>query len=752
MRAIFAAMLAGGVLCAGGAARADEAPSDGHITVTATKKAGGEGVQDVPAAITVFTAKALADAQFRDLQSLSYRIPGVSLDQVGTFRGVANFAMRGLGINSSIPSIDASVGTVVDGVYVAANAGLVLDQFDIGSVEVVRGPQGVLFGRNTTGGAVLVNTADPSFDWQVHARISGEGPVDGGRGAMRGTGQLVVSGPLSDKVAIRLGAFHDSDGGYFKNLLTGANFGKAETTVLRAGLKALITDRLTLTAKGEYLRTTGDGATTQDHGLFPRDGFAMSVDNPGFIRGTSRFAMARLDWQVGPGTLTNIAGWRHYDHATSNDIDSSPSSLFHSNTGLDQQQWSDELRWSGKLGALDLTAGGYLFHQQIAYAEDRALPTVTSAKFYGGGTEDHHVQGLFVSADFHATAALTLTAGLRWSHEVKRAALTFVRTRPACWVVDGSCPVTGTNPLIPGEANGLTDRRAWSSLSPKVGLGYKLAPGALAYASWTRGTRSGGYNLRVTQPAAFLQIAAAQGTAAFGPERVDSFEAGLKLQSADGRATFNAAAYRTYVDGVQREISVPSTSSGLAQYIYNTGNARITGGEIEGSFAPVAALRFTANLGYIDAGYTRVFYDLNSDGVINAADTALKLPRAPKWTVGGGAAYDVPLGGAAMLTARADYQYRSRYAYTDNNWGYNGSSDMLDASIAVNLGQPAIKFTLYGRNLLDAVQFGGDTQIPFGAGALSDGNNRPFDPRPAAGTFSPVFKGRVVGVEAALDF
>jgi iron complex outermembrane receptor protein len=757
MQRFLATALAGGMMCASTTARADDAAVDAvtpdpSITVTATKKAGGEAVADVPAAVTVFSGKALEGRQFQDLQSLSYSVPGVSLDSVGTFRGVANFSIRGLGINSSIPSIDAAVGTVIDGVYVASNAGLVLDQFDTGSVEVVRGPQGVLFGRNTTGGAVLINTADPTFDWEGHVRLSGEGPVDPGRGTLRGTGQLVVSGPIvSDKIAIRLGVYHDSDGGYFRNLYNGANFGKSETTVLRAGLKALVTDRLTITAKGEYLTMSGDGATTQDHGLFSRDSFDLSVDNPGYIHGKSRFATVKVDWQVGPGTLTDIAGWRHYSHQTSNDIDSTPQPLFNSLTALDQEQWSNELRWSGKLGPLDLTTGGYLFHQTIAYEENRAGAFFPKT-YYGGGTEDHHVYGLFGEGDLHATSALTLTAGLRWSYEKKSVGLTFVRPRPQCSVVEGTCPVSGINPFVPGEANGLTDQHHWSNFSPKFGISYKLADNALAYASWTRGERSGGYNLRVTQPAAFEEIAAAQGSAAFGPERVDQYEIGLKLASRDKRATLNLAGYRSQVRGVQREINVASADSGLAQYIYNTGNARIWGGELEAGFTPVPALRLTADVGYIDAKYTHLDFDLNGDGVINAADYALQLPRAPKWTFGGSVTHVLPLGGETTLTSRAEYHHRSRYAWTDDNLGFNGSSDMLDASIALALGKPAITLAAYAKNLLDAVQFGGDTQLPFGAGPFSDGSARPFDPHPSAGTFSPLFKGRLVGFALAMDF
>ena len=599
---------------------------------------------------------------------------------------------------------------------------------------------------------MLVNTGDPTFAWEGHVRVSGEGPVDSGRGSPRGAAQVVISGPIvADRVAIRLAAYHDSDGGYFRNGLTGGSLGKGETSVLRGGLKAPVTDRLTLVAKGEYLRLTGQGAPGQNHGVFARNGFDLALDNPGSIRGTSRFATVRLDWRVGPGTLTSIAGWRHYDHRTGNDIDATPLVLFNSNTGLDQEQWSNELRWAGTLGPVNLTAGGYLFHQTIAYAEDRTLPTVTAARFYGGGTEDHHVQGLFAQGDWHATPALTLTGGLRYSHESKSAAITYVRMRPACDVIAGTCPVEGTNPSVPGEHNGIRDRHDWSNLSPKLQVSYRLAPYALAYAGWTRGVRSGGYNLRVTQPAAFEQIAAAQGTAAFAPERVESYEAGLKLQSADGAATLNLAAYDMEVRGIQREISVPSATSGLAQYIYNTADARIRGAEVEASFAPVERLRLTANLGHIDADYVRVFYDIDGNGAVDAGDRSLKLPRAPKWTAGGTATWTQRLSGTATLVARSDNAYRSRYAYTDNNWGYNGRSEMLDASLSLKLDGPAVTVTVYGRNLLDAVQFGGDTQIPYG-GPLSDGDNRPFDPRPAGGSFSPLFKGRVVGAGLMLDF
>ncbi len=721
------------------------------IVVTATKKVDAENIQGVPLAITAFNANTLEALKVRDIQSLSYSSPGVSLDQVGTARGTANFSIRGLGINSSIPSIDPTVGTFVDGVYLGINSGVVFDLFDLASVEILRGPQGILFGRNTTGGAVLVNTGDPTPEWHVKLRGSGDGPVDSGRGGANMTLQGVVSGPISDAVAIKLGVYHNSDGGYFKNLFNNADFGKAETTILRGGVSVKL-GALKLVGKGEYFDSHGDGAIAQNHGLFARDSFKLSLDNPGYYRARAHFATLRADYDLGQGKITNIFGYRYYRQATDNDIDSTPSFLFHSVTGLKQHQISDELRYAGTFGPVQLTTGGYYFHQNVAYSEDRKIPPSSPLTFYGGGRQAHTVTGLFAAADITILPALTLNTGLRWSNEVKDAQVTYVRPRVACSVIAGTCPFTGKNSLIPAENNGFANRRSWSSFAPKLGLTYLVGPEALAYASWTRGFRSGGYNFRITAPVAFEAIANAQGSPAFDQEKVDTYELGLKLQTADRRGTLNLAAYRTQVKNMQREINVSSPGAGVAQSIYNTADARIQGGEAEARFAVSPHLLLTGNVGYIDAHYTRVFLDISGDGVVNATDLALALPRVPKWTWGLGVVHQLNLGGVSNIVTRVNFQHRDSYAYTDSNFGYVDGSNELEANLTWNLPVKGFSLSIYGKNLLDQVQFGGDTQIPFGTGAFSDGNNRPFDPRPAAGTFSPLAKGRVVGAEVAIAF
>lgn len=721
-----------------------------RIIIVSIKNPGSDGVK-YPASGTFVGSDEMEDRQVQDLSSLSYVAPNVSLDPIGTFKGVANFSIRGLGINSSIPSIDPSVGLFVDGVYLGINAGAVFDLLDVDSIEILRGPQGVAFGRNTTGGAVLVNTANPSWEWEGHAGLSFETPMDSGRGAPMATARAVISGPLQENIAIRLGVLHSDDGGYFENDFNGLDFGKSRTTVLRAGLAIEASDRLSLLIKGEYTDSSGDGAVTHNNGQNARNSFNLSVNQTGFYRSESWFATMRADYQLDIGTITNIFGWREYDLSTRNDIDSSPATIFESDTATAQEQWSNEIYYAADFGTLALTLGGYIFHQDVGYDEDRNLAGFGLPLQFGGGRQDHDIYGVYGQVDYDLTQALTLSAGLRWSREEKQVDITYVRARAACSAIVGTCPTDGFRPGTT-ENNGFTDQRSWNSLSPRVALSYALSSDALTYLSWTRGHRSGGYNLRITQPAAFEQVSATLGSPAFGQERVDSFEAGLKWRSADRRASVNAALFWTEVDNLQREVNVPSLSSGLAQSVYNTADARIRGGEIEAEFRVTPQFQLAAHAGYTDAEYRRVFFDLTGDGAINGADVSLELPRAPKWTFGGSAIYETPLGGDASLRASAFFQHRSRYAYTDNNWGYNAPSDRLDASIAINLGQPNITFTLFGRNLLDEVQFGGDTQLPFAGGAFSDGNNRAFDPNPAAGTFSPVFKGRVLGLEVAMDF
>ena len=724
----------------------------GTIVVTGTKTQNAEDVQDVPLAVTAFNAQSLEALKVRDVQSLTYSAPNVSLDQIGTSRGTANFSIRGLGINSSIPSIDPTVGVFVDGVYLGFNGGVVFDLFDLDSVEILRGPQGVLFGRNVTGGAVLINTGNPTEEFSGKFRAAIDGPwVDGGTGGSNYTASGVVSGPIiEDTLLFKLGAYYNNDRGYFTNLFDGSNHGQAETKIFRGALEARL-GALNLLGKIDYFESDGDGPSGQNRGLFRRDTFDFSIDEEGFYENEIWTGSLTADIDIGPGTLTNIFGYREYSAQTLGDIDSLPAFLFHSSTETEQDQISNELRYAVSTDRFDLTVGAFYFDQSIAYTEVRDLPPLSPLTFYGGGSQDHEVLGAFASGQFSLTDALSIIAGIRWSREEKDAGVTYVRPRPECSVVDGTCPTSGTNPFIPTENNGFVDDDSWTNWSPKLGLQYEFADGQV-YATWSRGYRSGGYNFRITNANVFenVVVPATGGNFSFDEEKVDNYEIGAKYQTLDGSFTLNVAAYYTDISDMQREVNQSSPTAGVSQFILNTADASIFGVEGEARMQVSDSLLFTANLGLIDASYDEVRFDISGDGVINDADLDLRLPRVPEITVGAGVIHELDLG-ASEIVSRVNLQYRDEFAYTDNNFGYIQDVTNLDANVTWNTPLDGLSFSVYGKNLLNEVQAGGDTQLPFG-GPLSNGVNRPFDFFPAAGTLSPLSKGRQIGVEATFDF
>lgn len=694
-----------------------------EIVVTARKRTAAESAQDTPLTVTAFGEAQLEALHFRDLSSLSYGIPNVSLDDIGTAKGTANFAIRGLGVNSSIPSIEPTVGVFVDGLYMGVNAGVVFDMFDLEGVEVLRGPQGLLFGRNVTGGAIVLRTKKPSTEREATAKVS----VETG---LNRTYAAVVSGPLDEgkKVLAKLAVYVNDDEGWFENLDDGSEFGRSEMTIVRPALAFNPTDDLELLLRFEQGDQDGDGPAGKNHGLYERDNFDFSVDERGRGDLSWEQAIAEANWRVGfgDGVVTNILGWRQLEQGTVADIDSTSDTLFHAFLGVDQEQFSNELRYAGSFGRIDLTSGLYYFTQDLIYQENRLLLDGASY-LYGGGIQDHSSFGVFTSFDYRATEKLTLTAGLRYTQEEKDVDIAALTPGPAtidiAVVPEGGCAVE------PRECNfAFQDSEEWSNLTPKLGMDWKASEDLLVYGFWTKGFRSGGYNLRNTSP-----------TAAPGPfdeEKQDSFETGLKSDLFGGRLRVNGAVYYNEVEDLQREINLPDPTTGLVQVIRNTADATIWGAEADLQWLVTDQLLLMGSFGYTNGEYDEVRADLNGDGVIDSADLALELPRLAPWTYSAGFNFDHGLGRLGDLTWHASLSHRDRSYYTDNNRGFLNSADMLEASVALATPGERLNLSLYGKNLLDETTVGGDTQLPFFPGA----------------TFSPLSKGRIVGIEAKLSF
>jgi len=700
-----------------------------EITVTARKR--DESMQDAPLSVSALGAEQIEALHVRDLTSLATGLPNVSLDDVGTTRGVANFSIRGLGITASIPSIDPTVGVFVDGVYMGLNNGIIFDVFDLESIEVLRGPQGILFGRNVTGGAILLNTRKPTDELEVRLRAAADAGGDGGMNRyLMGS----IGGAISDTFAAKLTAHYNEDDGWFKNLATGEDHGAIKQVMIRPVIVWNPTDSLEITARYEYSDISGDGPSSQSHtNGFGVDGtpinnnpnsFDFAIDEPGYQTNETNFFWAEIDWSVSDsGTITNIFGWRDYQGTALSDIDAQPVPYFHGSFGSNAEQISNELRYNGMLGdKTNLTVGLYYFKNDLEYAESRFLLGGALTQD-GGGLYGVETMAAFASLDYDISDTFTLIAGLRYTSEEKDAqvaTLPFNANAP-CDVLQGTC------------AYDFVDSKTWTNVSPKIGATMALSDDATLYAHWTRGFRSGGYNLRNTS------VLPSNPPGPFDEETVDNFEFGWKKDFDRGR--LNGAIFFNQIQDMQADINFSDPVSGVVQVIKNTADAEILGAELDGVFSIADNFVVTGSLGVIDAKYTKVLYDLNGDDVIDEADLALNLKRAPDLTYSIGFNWDIDIGTWGYMSARASFAHRDETAWSEDNRAYVPEQDIVDAGLSFSSNDGRWVFALYGKNLTSEVKWGGDTQLPSTLGGQALG-----------GTFSPLAKGRVVGAEVTLTF
>ena len=708
-----------------------------ELVVTARKRE--ETVLDAPLSITALGADQIEARKLRGLTDLAVSMPNVALDDVGTTRGVANFSMRGLGINSSIPSIDPTVGVFVDGVYLGMTFGAALDMFGLESIEVLRGPQGILFGRNVTGGAILVNTRKPGDEFEARVRAALDGGGDGGLNKyLMGS----AGGPVSDSLSVGITAYYNDDDGWFENKLTGDDFGAFEQTMIRPVVVWKPSGQVELVVRYTYEEISGDGSASQAHtnGLgidgapanFDRDSHDFSIDGEGFQDTETHFVTAEINLNVGEnGVITNIFGYRSYESDLLSDIDAQPVSLFHGAATLESEQVSNELRYNGVFaGRFNLTTGVYYFNNDIDYHERRDLlglltPDGSPAlRQDGGGEYEVETIGVFAAVDYDLNDSITFSAGVRYTTEEKEASIASLirNVNSPCHVLDGTCPYD------------FTDEEEWDSWSPKVGATYHLTDSARIYAHWTRGFRSGGYNLRNT---AIDTVNLGPGP--FGQETVDNYEIGFKYSFRQGY--LSGALFFNDIEDMQREVNLADPISGVVQVIKNTADAEILGIELDGALNLVENLQATGSVGWLDPEYKNVRFDLNSDGMIDGRDKDLDLPRAAEWTWSLGLMHRLQAGDLGHVNTRVSYSYRDKSFFTDNNLGYILSQKILDAGLDFHMGNGRWVFSIYGKNLLDEVKHGGDSQLPSRLG-----------PIPLGGAYGPLAKGRVIGGEVTFTF
>ncbi|MBV1878990.1 MAG: TonB-dependent receptor [Pseudomonadales bacterium] len=702
-----------------------------EVVVTATKKNTVENVQDVAIAISAFGESQLDALKIQDISDISLRVPNVDLSPVGTSRGTARFSIRGWAPTSSIVSIDPTVGTIVDGLYLPSNVGVVYDTFDLESIEVLRGPQGVLFGRNVVGGVVLINTKKPTDEFEAQLRVKGES-------GFRGTGENmsysgIVTGPLTDNLRGKIAVYHNKDEGWFKNEFNGQQFDANETTLIRAALAWDLGDSTSFLLSYENGDQDGDGQPNQSHdnrndgrpGLFDRDDFKVTSDLDSFQRAEwdQVIFTTNIDVNFGDGTITNITGWRAFENRTLLDIDALDISHFNSLGGSQVDSFSNELRYFGTFGDFNVTTGLYFLKSEIinqgnrTIAEtifaDRGLPPLLQNN---SGVQDAKTFGVFVNTDYDVTDRLTLSLGMRYTDEEKEATSAALRnnTTEACGALFG--PVPCINDIV-------DDSDSWYNFSYKAGFTFGITDSSMIYGHISRSYRAGGYNLR--------RASVDTDKEPFDEEQIDQLEIGAKMDLTDD-IRLNVTSFYSVGKDLQRELIVDPVL--IFQEIANTADADIYGIELDSRIFITDQLSLLATIGYLHAEYTDVLFDLNADGVLNDIDEDLDLPSVPEMTNSFSVLYDQNIGDFGLLSSQITYSHRDSVTGTKNQ-GLRNARDEFDINMTLYPNNASWELSLYGKNLTNHPNLLQDTPL---------GN--PIT------TLSALGKGRRIGLEFRYNF
>jgi iron complex outermembrane receptor protein len=665
--------------------------------VVVTARLREESLQKVPVSITVLTAKELESTGTYSFEQVTKLQP--SVQYVSSNPRNTAVTIRGLGnvIGLTNDGIEPGVGIYVDGVFYARPGSATTDLLDIERFEVLRGPQGTLFGKNTTAGAINITTNAPKFKTERSAELS-----FGDQGFLQFKG--AVNGTIIDKLVAGRLSFGTTkrDGGVF-NVTQNEKQNAVNNKAIRGQLLFTPTDHLDIRLAADYSKVDGNAATqvfvkygptlrpaaTQFPALSsvfnykpastnPYDRL-VDINSPIEAKQVLRGGSATVNWDLGKVTLTSVSAYRAWDWTPQNDRDFTSLSIrTKSNNNSVQKQWSQELRLaSNGKNTIDWTTGLYAFDQKVQtngveqWGKDGArwlIGSAVPANLIDGYSADTDVlsktrsYAAFAQATYHATDRLHFTPGLRHTKEDK--SINFVQT------VSGGLATTVASQI--SSKNGIARNQKYAAAfddaktTGQFNVAYDLNTTQLVYANYALGFKSGGLN------AAGLPTDASGApsliSAYVKPEKSKTIELGLKSQFLDRRATLNAALYSTLVSDYQANV-VDSGPGALRGYLANIERVTVKGVELEGGFRLNNSWNTYAALAYTNGKYGS--YKNGTPPLENLTATTAPfdltgrdLPGVSKWAGSVGAEYTVPtqlFGQAGEAFVGGDWSYRSKW-------------------------------------------------------------------------------------------
>ena len=695
-----------------------------EVIVTSTYRE--ESLQEIPIAVTVLSGDLMADEDIFDLTGISVNTPNFSFTEFAPGQTIP--VMRGIGSADDGAGLDNSIAIFLDGVYIGRGAGNNFEMFDIERVEVVRGPQGTLFGRNAIGGAVVIKTSKPSDEFEGKVALTA-----GNYGTIRAQGY--VTGPLGDGVSGKLVASSRQHDGYVDNVVLGTELQDEDTMSLRGQLlwtgdnsewllsadyaederadmgRTPIVDNAPLQAILEANGVRGGARGTPRKNAAPYDGYSEREIGGVSLQG---------DIQFDSGTLTSITAFRTVD--TSWQMQSVGAGLGAIGAPFDEviddinesvDTFSQEFRWTSNIeGPLSYTAGVYLFMEDTDRTE--IFRTTAAGDYDGFRVTDVGSQSIFgndyaatanettsfavfAQGNYELTDRLTLTAGLRYTQDKKDYNATSVNcgmvaagdpslagTKFENWAPCGGVGASGLS--IIAETFEVSPDDSWSDVSPKLSIKYAMSDTTMVYASWAKGFKSGGF-------------AGSQGVEAVASDPVDqetayNYEIGLKSDLTDSLRINATAFYMNYEDlQVVRFGPVPGSPFGTF-VTTNLGSADIQGFELESTLHLTDSFKINGFIAYLDSE--------GKDLIINGGDYSGKqLVGAPELTYNIRASYDESMSfGDISASVTLSHEDEARRDYVDDRIKVD-ERDLLDARLAWTSTDGSMELALWGKNLTE---------------------------------------------------
>lgn len=657
---------------------------DNVIIVTATKRASD--IQDIPASISQIGGDDLEARGIQNIENLAVQIPNLTF---GSFGNNTFVTIRGIGTTVDSGVAEPSVATYVDGIFLPRSTMAVIRQVDLDRVEVLRGPQGTLYGRNATGGAINFVPLEPSdtFEGGITARVENRN----GFGA-----NAFVSGPLGDQVAVRLSAGFENQDGFVQVENTGQDVADTDVFYGRFAFKVEPSDtfkiNLAVQHESDGSANTWQSVTTAPVNVlglvsaFQGLGFPLPTPNfttepnrlvnDGLISGDAHttIASAKIDWEISDAvSIRSTTGY--VDHQSIVNFDADATDFFFAdavNFNRESESFSQEINLYGEVGGIDWLIGGYFFDEEYAIA----LPVDFNAAALGAGgpldrfpvvagnlVEETTSYALFADVTVPLTDSLRLLLGARLNWEDKD--FTFFGAPSPAGSLD-------TNDFL-----------------PKVGFQYDVNPDVNIYGQWQQGIKSGGHQFSAPT--------------LFEPEEITSYEFGFKSTLLDGDLTFNGAAFFYDYTNLQATVTIDATTTEI-----QSGDAEIFGLEAELAYQASDILSFNLGASFLDSKYTRLSSVDQTQATLPLVDLAgEELIRAPNFTFNAGAELSIPINSGVLgeITFRGDVFYSDSYKLTFFNYPETtqGSYATVNLSVALTDSSDMFQVRGYVNNLTDQV-------------------------------------------------